>query len=210
MPSLPSLRPTSAERSDHGDDAAESTENSTETPTRARTPTPTRARTPTATRRRLLTAGAAAASVGLAGCAETIGNLIAEFVLDDVNLLNETDRVLTGSIAVTDPDGETVLDESFDLEPAADEEDETTEASQAVYSDLFERAGEYGFTVELADDEIDGETGAELVREISDAEEEHAVIVMGSDDLSAGFGLFVIEEFTDLGGHIDEAATDDD
>ncbi|MBP1922926.1 hypothetical protein J2751_001942 [Halorubrum alkaliphilum] len=203
MPSLPS---TSAERSDRGDDIAESTEtppeNSTETPIPSRNPTPSR--------RRLLAAGAAAASVGLAGCADTIGNLIAEFVLDDVNLLNETDRVLTGSITVTDPDGETVLDESFDLEPAADEDEETNEESQAVYSDLFETAGEYGFTVELADDEIDGETGAELVGEISDPDEEHAVVVMGADEFTAAFELFVIEEFTDLGDHIDEAAAADD
>ncbi len=160
-------------------------------------------------RRRLLAAGAAAVSVGLAGCAETIGNLIAEFVLDDVNLLNETDRVLTGSITVVDPDDEPILEESFDLEPAADEADETNEASQAVYSDLFETPGEYVFTVELADDDVDGETSAQLVGTIDDPEEEHAIIVMGSDDFSAAFELFVIEEFTDLGDHIDEAAADD-
>ncbi len=192
---MPSLRSVRRDRLGRVGDDAESIEHSTGSRTLSR--------------RRFLASGATTASVGFAGCAESIGNFIAEFVLDDVNLLNETDRNLAGSIVVTDPSGETILDAAFDLEPAADEADESNEDSQAVYSDLFETDGEHVFTVELADDEIDGETGAALTGEIADPEEEHAVVVMGSDELMAPFELFVIEAFTDLGEHIDDAAVDD-
>ena len=39
-------------------------------------------------RRWFLGLGAAAVAVGLAGCAETVGNLLAELILADVTLLN--------------------------------------------------------------------------------------------------------------------------
>ncbi|MFC6752460.1 hypothetical protein [Halorubrum tibetense] len=165
---------------------------------------------PTADRRRFLGIGAVTMTAGLAGCAETIGNLIAEFVLDDVNLLNETDRVLTGTITVTGPDDETLLDEEFSLEPADEEADTGDDDSQAVFGDRFETPGEHVFAVTLDGDGIDGERSAELIGEITDPEEEHAVVVLGADELAEPFELFVIEEFTDLGDHIDESAADDE
>ncbi len=159
--------------------------------------------TATAGRRRFLGATAAAVTVGLAGCAETVGNLLAEFILDDVNLLNETDRVLTGSITVVGPDSETLLDDEFRLEPADEDADATEDESQAVFGDLFEAPGEHRFEVALDGAEVDGESHAELVGTISDPEEEHAVVIVGAGELEEPFELFVIEEFTDLGDHID-------
>lgn len=157
-------------------------------------------------RRWFLGLGAAAVAVGLAGCAETVGNLLAELILDDVNLLNETDQALVGTITVTGPDNGRLLDEEFSLEPADEEADTGDDDSQAVFSDRFETPGEHVFEVTLDGAEVGGESHAELVGEITDPEEEHAVVIIGADELEEPFELFVIEEFTDLGDHIDESA----
>lgn len=74
-------------------------------------------------RRRFIAAGASVGVAGVAGCTQII-DAIAGLVLDDVNVFNESNRRRAGSITVTDPNGETVLDERFDL-PASDDEDDT-------------------------------------------------------------------------------------
>ena len=38
---------------------------------------------------------------------------------------------------------------------------------------------------------------------VADPEEEHIVVVFGADDFEGGAGAFVIEEFTDIGDHVD-------
>lgn len=150
-------------------------------------------------RRRLLAAGTTIGVAGVAGCTQ-IANYIAGQILEDVNLFNETDRRLTGSITVTDPEGATVLDEMFSAEPASD--DEVDEDAGASYADVLTVAGSYTVSVEL-DEPVEDETTAEATVEIDDSDEEHIIIVFGADDLDAAIGVLVIEEFTDIGEYID-------
>ena len=150
-------------------------------------------------RRRLLAAGTTIGIAGVAGCTQ-IANYIAGQILEDVNLFNETDRRLTGSITVTDPEGSTVLDEMFSAEPASD--DEVDEDAGASYADVLTVAGSYTVSVEL-DEPVEDETTAEATVEIEDPNEEHIIIVFGADDLDAAIGVLVIEEFTDIGEYID-------
>ena len=150
-------------------------------------------------RRGLLAAGTTVGIAGIAGCTQVV-NYIAGQVLEDVNLFNETDRRLTGSITVTDPDESTVLDESFAAESAAD--DEVDEDAGASYADVLTVAGSYTVSVEL-DEPVDGETTADATVDIEAPDDEHIIIVVGADDLDAAIGILVIEEFTDIGEYID-------
>jgi len=171
-------------------------------------------------RRRLLAAGASAAVVGVAGCAQ-VANYIAELVLEDVNLFNQTSQQLTGTISVTDPAGETVLDESFEIQPETDDEAEANgsedgseangtedtidEESGATYGEVFTEAGSYTVSAALDDDSaVDGETAAERSVDVADPAEEHIVVVFGADDFDGAMGAFVIEEFTDIGNHVED------
>ena len=170
-------------------------------------------------RRRLLAAGVSAAVVGVAGCAQ-VANYVAGLVLEDVNLFNQTSQQLTGTITVTDPTGETVLDDSFEIHPETDDEGEANEPengsdtdgtedtvdeeSGATYGDVLTEAGEYTVSATLDDDSaVDGETAAERSVEVADPAEEHIVVVFGADDFDGAMGAFAIEEFTEIGDHVD-------
>lgn len=151
-------------------------------------------------RRRLLAAGTTVGVAGLAGCTR-VANYLAALALEDVNLFNETDRQLTGSVTVTDPEESTVLDESFSAEPAPD--DEVDEDAGASYADVLTVAGSYTVAVEL-DEPVDGDTTAEATVAVDDPDEEHIIVVFGADDLDEAIGVIVIEEFTDIGDHVDD------
>jgi len=156
-------------------------------------------------RRRLLTAAGTAAVVGLAGCAG-VANSIAELALGEVNLFNDTDQQVAGSITVTDPEGSTALDETFEIEPSSDDEEESDEEEESgeSYDDVFAGAGSYTVDAELDDDSaVSGDGTIETDLEVADPEEEHIVVVFGADDFEGGAGAFVIEEFTDIGDHVD-------
>ena len=154
-------------------------------------------------RRRLLAAGTTIATVGLAGCTRAM-NYIAGLALADVNLFNETDQRLTGSVAVTDPEGEAVLGEAFEIEPDDDADDEVDEDSGAAYGDVLTEAGEYTVSVVLDDSAVDGTTEAQASVEVTDPDDEHIIVVFGADDLDEPIGILVIEEFTDMGDHVDD------
>lgn len=170
----------------------------------------TTARSPTGGlgRRRFIAAAGATASVALAGCA-TVVDFLAGMVLDDVNLMNGTDQVLTGSIVVRNPDDETVLDDSFEVEPDEDDEDDSgpdpDEESQAVFGDVFDDPGEYTVEIELDEDSaIDGETEATLTATVDDPEEEHLVVLLGAPDHPEPIDAFVIENFSELAEMFEE------
>ncbi len=171
-------------------------------------------------RRRLLAAGASVAAVGMAGCTQ-VANYVAGLVLEDVNLFNQTSQQLTGTITVTDPAGETVLNDSFDIQPETDDEAEANETengsdtdgtediveeeSGATYGDVFTEAGKYTISATLDDDSaVDGETAAERSVDVADPAEEHIVVVFGADDFDGVMGAFAIEEFTDIGDHVED------
>ena len=149
-------------------------------------------------RRRFIAATVVAGSTAIAGCASAV-DYLAGFVLDDVNLFNATDRMLSGEITVTDPDGSTALMESFEVEPEKDDDEDAEGDSGAVFEDVIGDVGTYHVTVELDEEStIDGESETERVVSVTDTEEEHIVVVLGAEETDTPIDAFVIEEFTDM------------
>lgn len=136
------------------------------------------------TRRRLLAGLSTAAVVSTAGCSGAAESFLSS-VLGEVTVANQTDRRLRGPVTVTDPNGETVLDESFDLRPDAATPTETDgePVSAARYDDVLTDAGSYTVAVQLGDD-----SAVEGVREttesvsITDPDEDKVLVGLGSDD----------------------------
>lgn len=157
------------------------------------------------TRRTFLTLGASLGTVALAGCA-SVANFLADLVLGDVNVFNGTERELTGSIEVTDPDGTVVLEERFDVVPEDEDEDEDDEESGTVYDDVFTADGEYVVSITLDDDSaIDGVTTADETVEITDTEEDHIAVLLGAGGAPEPITVVVIQEFTDVGEYVEES-----
>lgn len=164
-------------------------------------------------RRRFLAVGASAAGVALAGCS-AVADLLAGMILEDVNVFNGTDRELSGSIEVLDPNGDVVLEETFDL-PAGNDDDgdeggnesddggEPDEESMGIYGDVLTDSGEYTVAIEL-EETVGGETGATETVEVSDPEEEHVMVFLGADDADESILIAVVESFSDLEEYDDE------
>jgi hypothetical protein len=144
-------------------------------------------------RRNFLAAGAAVATAAVAGCTEGTINWFADKVFKQVNVLNNTDRELNGSIAVTGPDGETVLDETFSIDA---EEQDVDEEGSGVFGDVWTTEGSYEVSVEL-DDPVDDVTGDSETVSISEPDNEILVVVVGSDDLDSTVAFRVGDSFTD-------------
>jgi hypothetical protein len=129
----------------------------------------------------------------MAGCSaiiDTIGNQ----VLEEVNVLNQMNREVSGSIEVTDPAGTTVLDETFDV-PST----ESDEGSNVVgYEDVWAETGEYGVSVELADVEIEGTSQASRTVSIENTEEQMVAASIGSGDEDEPIAILVGESLSDF------------
>ena len=146
-------------------------------------------------RRRVLALGAGAAATLLAGCS-TVMDLLAGFVLSDVNVVNATDRHVSGSITVTDPGDDVVLDDRFDLEPEADEDEDEDRDTMSTYDGVLTDPGEYTVAVEMDEgDEIDGERATEETVEVSEPDDEHVLVILGGEE---AIRVEVIDEFTDV------------
>lgn len=100
-------------------------------------------------RRRVIAAGASALTMSLAGCQAAV-DFLADFVLEDVNVVNGSDHPVDGSIRVIGPGGSELLDDDFHLEPE-DDADDADEESGAGFSSVFEDAGGYVVHVALDD-----------------------------------------------------------
>ncbi|ELY55910.1 hypothetical protein [Natronolimnohabitans innermongolicus] len=129
------------------DDAPAS--NASETATDARSD-------PVLSRRGFVAAGGTATLASLAGCASLV-DFLADIALQDVNVFNGYESPVAGTIEIVGPDGETVLEESFDLAAATDDDDEADEDDEttAFYDDVWTDGGDYEVTVELEDDPED-------------------------------------------------------
>ncbi|MFB6175678.1 MAG: hypothetical protein ABEI99_00775 [Halobaculum sp.] len=138
-------------------------------------------------RRRLLAGGGLLATTALAGCS-TIAELIVSQALQDVNVINSTEGRVRGTVTVTDPQGETVLNESFDLAPQKRSTDSTTTQNDlesqgvAQYDDVFNTSGPHTVAVSLSEETpIRGETSAR--REVPVPEgNQNVVVTLGSDE----------------------------
>lgn len=141
--------------------------------------------TPTATglsRRRYLAATLTTATVAVAGCSNVI-DWVADQVLEDVNLFNETNSNVSGTIQVVDGSETAVLDDEFTLSPPDEDDSGTEEDDQNLntYADIWTGNGSYEITLEL-DDPIDGETGTTETVTIEAADDEMVMIGLGIDD----------------------------
>ena len=136
-------------------------------------------------RRAFLATSSTAILTATAGCT-AIFDFVGEQFLEDVNVFNETKQRLEGTVQVTHADGETVLEETFDLRPT----EETTEAetsdggNAAFYADVWTGAGTYEASVSL-ESSIDGTAEATASVKIDNPDEEMLAIPLGADSADA-------------------------
>lgn len=154
-----------------------------------------------ASRRQFLACSGAVLTAGTAGCTGIV-NSLADLALGDVNVFNETNDTLTGTVTITDSADETVLSESFELPPASDDDDdpeEDTEDGMTAYEDIWTDSGTYEASVELdGDSTVQGEsTGSESIS-IDDTSEEMLAIVLGGEEFDDTIGFTVGESLSDL------------
>jgi hypothetical protein len=137
----------------------------------------------TISRRQVLAGLSTVAVTATAGCS-SIAESLASSVFEDVNVINELDRRVSGSITVTDPNGETVLDETFDLRPEAQTEQTTeTDGNAAVvrYGDVFTTTGAYDLSVRL-DEAVDGVREESDTVEVTDTDSTQILVGIEADD----------------------------
>lgn len=129
----------------------------------------------------------------MAGCSAII-DTIGDQVFEEVNVLNQLNREVSGSIEVTDPAGTTVLEETFDVSST-----ESDEGSNIVaYQDVWTETGEYEVSVELTDVEIDGTSQASRTVTIENTEEQMVAVSIGSGDEDEPIAILVGESFSDF------------
>jgi len=143
-------------------------------------------------RRQFLAASGTAVLTTIAGCSR-LANFIADQILEDVNVFNETAQQRSGSIKLTDPAGETVLDDSFDLSSSESEDDDND--STAVFADVWTEAGSYDATLEL-DTDIDGRSQATDTVTITAPDEEMLAVVLGVESMEESIGFRVGEDLS--------------
>jgi len=146
-------------------------------------------------RRCFLTAAGGTTTLLLAGCSEIL-DFFGELVLEDVNVFNTTKHRVTGSISVSNPAEETVLDTTYDIPP---EQDAESEDSANTYGGVFTAAGTYAVSVTLEEGPGTGAAiTAERTVEVTDPSEQHIVVALGVEAGSGGVFVTVIDEFSDL------------
>ena len=152
-------------------------------------------------RRRFLAACGVGLLGGTAGCTAIVDHL-ADLALGDVNLFNQTDTVLTGTVTLVDPSDETVLSESFELPPETEDEDtdeENEEDGMTAYEDVWTDSGTYEASVELdGDSAVQGESTASASPSIGDTSEDMLAIVFGGEEFNDAIGFSVGESLSDL------------
>ena len=160
-------------------------------------------------RRSFIAASGTAVLAATAGCTAVV-DFIGDRLLKEVNVFNEINRPVAGSIVVTDPDGDTALDETFDL-AASDDEDEGSNSgsdngsssgdddqSLAVYGDVWTGSGSYEVSVELDGTEIDGQSQASGTVTINNPDEEMLAVALGSGEMDEPIDFRVGESLSDF------------
>ena len=132
-----------------------------------------------------------ATTAGCAGALDALGNQF----LGQVNVFNETDRRLAGSVAVAGPDGESRLDETFEL--ISSRTDTGDGQSFAAYDDVWDGSGGYEVTVDL-DDDVGGESRATETVEIDTPDEQRLAVVVGGAGMDDPFAFRVGENFSEF------------
>jgi hypothetical protein len=146
------------------------------------------------TRRRAVAIGGSAVLASTAGCS-TVLDAVGSRVLEEVNVLNQLTHEVSGSIEVTDPAGETVLDDSFDV-PSTESDGES---NVVAYADVWTTPGTYRVEMELTDTVVGGVSRVDRRVSIDDTEDELVALSVGSGDESEPIAVRVGESFSDLG-----------
>lgn len=146
------------------------------------------------TKRQALAIGGSAVLVSTAGCS-TVLNAIGDRVFEQVNILNQLNQEVSGSIEIIDPAGETVLDTSFDV-PSTES---GGNSNIVAYTDVWTSTGNYQIDLELTDTQVGGVSQISQQVQISNTEEEMIAVSIGSGDESEPIAVRVGESFSDFG-----------
>jgi len=130
----------------------------------------------------------------IAGCS-TIVDFVGNQVLEDVNVLNQLNREVSGSVEVVGPGGDTVLDETFDA-PSREAEGES---NVVAYDNVWKGTGEYQINVELTDIEIEGVSQVNEAVTIENTDEEMVAVAIGSGEEDEPIAVRVGESLSDFG-----------
>jgi len=147
----------------------------------------------TTSRRSFLVATGVATATALTGCTGLL-DFVGNRILGHVNVFNGTDQRVSGSVTVSGPDGETLLDETFELVSSNTESNDGQ--SSAVFDDVWAGTGSYEASVELDDVTIDGESQATETVEITDTDEQMLAVVVGGPETEKPFAFRVATNFS--------------
>lgn len=154
----------------------------------------TRSLSESVSRRQAIAIGASATIASTAGCS-TVLDAVGNQVFEQVNLLNQLNHEVSGSMTIVDPSGETVLDTAFDV-PSTES---GGESNIVAFANVWTSTGEYQVDLELADTEIAGTSQLSQPFSITNTEEEIVAISIGSSDEAEPIALRVGDSFSDLG-----------
>jgi len=146
------------------------------------------------TRRQVLGAGGTAALSLSAGCSAVV-DFVGDRVLEDVNILNQLNREVSGSLEVIGPAGDTLLDTTFTA-PSTESEDE---GNIVAYADVWTDPGSYEVSFVLADIELEGVSRASSEISVDDTEEDMLAVSIGSGDENEPIAFRVAESFSGFG-----------
>lgn len=148
-------------------------------------------------RRTFLAGTASVATVGLAGCSAVV-DFLADIALKDVNVFNQTEQEHSGDVSVVDPDGEVVLEDSFEVD-ANNSDDDDQEGTMERFTGVLDAEGTYEVTVDMADgDDVDGQQTAETTADVEKPGEEKLVVGLGAENADDPISVVVIESLSDL------------
>jgi hypothetical protein len=116
-------------------------------------------------------------------------------ILEEVNVMNQLDRNIKGSVEVIDPAGDTALSETFDV-PS---NDEGGEGNTATYSDVWGDTGDYEISVELTNTDIDGVSQASETVTIDDTDEQMVAIAPGNNEVGGPIPIRAGDSLSDFG-----------
>lgn len=158
------------------------------------------------TNRRRFLAGVSTAAIGtVAGCS-ALRNSSGSSDIGETTVVNQTTARIAGSISVSGPDGETVLDETFDLRPAQSGANDTTTPGgdtgtlMTTYEGVLVGTGTYAVSVRLDEGfAVNGVREAETDAEVADTDEEGIVVLLGAIDGSDPISIRVAEEGPAIG-----------
>ncbi|MXR50664.1 hypothetical protein GRX03_03445 [Halovenus sp. WSH3] len=143
-------------------------------------------------RRQLLGLCGGAITAAVTGCAGVV-NRIADQLLEDVNVLNDTDQQQSGTVRVA-ADGETLLDREFTLNSASGNDEN---ANVGTYADVWTDGGSYEAEVTLQEP-IDGEASGSKTITIDNPDEEMLLVGLGLQEAEQPIVFRVGTSFTDV------------